>query len=260
MSSSVMKSLVGGIVLLSAPVAFAGSSTTIPAFNTAIAAARATTSPGGTAILRSELSDAVDGFLFDDGHVDAAERAYLGDRINNASFNVGLTAFAKYYLIDFHELNDGATTHAPLWLTSMPQTPAALYGASGALANASTIVEGEIPVGQSGVANQFTLTYKARAVFGEQSGREFFPITPREVIARFSASMENGTASPDEVDGAMALISQISLNSKLIYVSDWYCREYCGSGGPGSTAGYTIAAVSANRRFVRMVNVRTWSE
>ncbi|WP_342379621.1 hypothetical protein NVS55_09030 [Myxococcus stipitatus] len=259
MSSSFVKSLVGGAVLLAAPVAFAGSSTTIPAFNAAIATARTAASPGGTTILRSEMASAVDHFLYDDSVVDAAERTYLGDRINDLPFNVGVTASAKKYLIDFHELNDGATTYAPLWLEPMPQTPAELYGASGPLAYASTIVEGYIPNGQ-GVANQFTLNYKARAVFPEHDVRNFFPTTPREVVAKLSARMESGTASPDEVDGALALISQISRNSNRLYIAGWYCREYCGGGGSGSTAGYIIAAVSTDRRFVRMVNVRDWSE
>ncbi|MFP2928419.1 hypothetical protein ACLESO_25135 [Pyxidicoccus sp. 3LG] len=257
MSTSFLKSFLGGAVLLTAPAALADSTTTIPAFDAKIATARGSSSPGGTTINRAEMTDAVNTFLYDDGIVDAAERAYLGTKVSNTTFLTGVTATAKKYLTDFHELNDGATVAAPLYLSWLQGTPAELYGASGSLANVSEIVEGYVPNGQ-GVANQLTLTTGAYETFRVESVNNFQPITVRELVAQLSARMENGTASADEVDGAVALITQISRNSNRLYLGTWFCST-CG-GGPGDMGGYIVAAVSTDRRFVRMVKVRNWVE
>lgn len=257
--SSFLKSFLGGAMLLAAPQALADSTTTIPAFNAAIATARTSNSPGGTTVRRAEMMNAVNLFLYDDGKVDAAERTFLGDRINDLVFNIGVTATAKKYMIDVHELNDGATTHAPLWLDAMTQTPEVLFGATGPLTTSSVIMEGDIPAGQ-GVANQKTLTYKAAAAFGLQGAGYFTPITVQELLKKLSASVINGTPNADEVDGALALITQVSRNSNRLYTASWSCQTYCGGGGPSDQGGYFIAAVSTDRQFVRMVRVTTWSD
>ncbi|NVJ20111.1 MULTISPECIES: hypothetical protein [Myxococcus] len=257
--SSFLKSFLGGVVLLTAPQAFADSTTTIPAFNAAIATARTSNSPGGTTVRRAEMKTAVDVFLYDDGQVDAAERAFLGARINDLVFNIGVTATAQKYMIDVHELNDGATTHAPLWLDPMTQTPEVLFGATGALAASSSIMEGNIPSGQ-GVANQRTLNYKAAAAFGLQGAGKFTPITVQELLAKLSAHVISGTPNADEVDGALGLITQVSRNSNRLYTASWSCQTYCGGSGPSDQGGYFIAAVSTDRQFVRMVRVTTWSD
>ncbi|NTX36138.1 hypothetical protein HUA78_16955 [Myxococcus sp. CA033] len=259
MFSTSLKSFLGGVALLAAPQALADSTTTIPAFNAAIATARTSNSPGGTTVRRAEMKNAVNLFLYDDGRVDAAERTFLGARINDLVFNIGVTATAKKYMIDVHELNDGATTYAPLWLDDMAQTPEQLFGATGPLTTSSSIKEGYIPNGQ-GVANQETLSYKAAAAFGLRGVGAFTPITVQELLAKLSAQVISGTPNSDEVDGALALITQISRNSNRLYTTGWSCQTYCGGGGPGDMGGYFIAAVSTDRQFVRMVRVTTWSD
>jgi hypothetical protein len=252
-SSSSLKSLLGGLVLLAAPAALAQDSTTsIPAFEAKMSAARATTSPSGATVTRQELVDALAAF----GGVDTSERAYLATKVGDSTFLTGLTAAAKKQLTDFHELNDAAEFGAPLGMSAVAGTPAELFGASGALSHAR-IKEGYIPNG-AGVANQVTLTDTYGAAFGSSydNGYFFEPITPRELIAMLQSNTE-GTPTADEVDGAVAYITQISRNSNRLYVSGW---RTMGRGGPGEAAGFVVAAVSTDRRFVRMVEFLSWAE
>ncbi|CAM3708001.1 hypothetical protein G4177_07310 [Corallococcus sp. ZKHCc1 1396] len=258
MMNKSMKSLLGGLVLLTAPTALATSTTSIPAFEASITTARGTTSPGGATVLRSELKTALNAFLNDTGGptgVDSAERAYLTTRLNDVPFQQSLTGTAAKYYADFYELNDANPVSAPLYLSPVASTPASLYGATGPLANASRIQEGYIANGQ-GIANQATLGYAFGSYFGPQVST-FEPITVKELIARLSAGTVAGTPTVDEVEGATAYITQISRNSNRLYVTGWSCR---GCGAPGYTAGYVIAAVSTDRRFVRMVSVMTASD
>lgn len=265
MSSSSLKSLLGGVfVLLAAPAAFAGSTTTIPAFDAKIAAARGATSPGGTTIIRGEMSDALHVFIDGDGYsephvVDAAERAYLGTKVNNATFLTGVADTAKQFLDAFYELDDAATTPAPLYLGYLDSPPADLYGVDGPLAVASTIVEGYIPYGQ-GVANQLTLltAIDDSRELGYGNPEAFYPINPSELVETLSqtAGYDYETPMPEEVDGAAAFITQISGNSGRLYKADWGCFRGC----QGDVGGYIIAAVSTDRRFVRVVKVITWRE
>ncbi|MFP2928418.1 hypothetical protein ACLESO_25130 [Pyxidicoccus sp. 3LG] len=259
MSSSSLKSLLGGVFLLAAPAAFAGSTTTIPAFDAKIAAARGASSPDGTTINRAEMKAAVDTFIQDDSVVDAAERAYLGTKVSDATFLTGVAATAKKYLTDFHELNDAATTAAPLYLSWLQSTPAELYGVDGPLAQGSTIVEGYVPYGQ-GVANQLTLVTAVNGTqeLGYGDAGNFFPITQPELIETLSgtAGYDWETPSAEEVAGAAAFITQISRNSNRLYAANWACFRGC----QGDVGGYIIAAVSTDRRFVRVVKVVTWVE
>jgi hypothetical protein len=253
-----LEPFLGALMLLTAPAALADSTTTIPTFESKIATARGSASPGGSAVLRSEMSDALNTFIYgDDGKVDASERAYLGTKLSDATFLNGVTGSAKKYLTDFHELNDTATTPAPLYLGWMQSSPEELYGASGALASSSEIVEGYIPNGQ-GVANQVTLVHAAYDTFRIGNPGNFDPINLRELHATLSVRYDGSAVSPDEVDGAVALITQISRNSNRLYVAGWSCSD-CG-GGPGDMGGVLVAAVSTDRRFVRMVKLRTWVE
>ena len=258
MMSQSMKSLVGGLVLLTTPAAFATSTTSIPAFEASVTTARGTTSPGGATILRSEIRTALNAFLNDTGGptgVDSAERTYLTTRLNDSPFQQSLTGTAAKYFADFYELNDANTVAAPLYLSPVAGTAASLYGATGALANSSRIQEGYIANG-AGVANQATLGYAFSSYFGPQSSI-FEPITVKELIERLSGTTVAGTPSVDEVEGATAFITAISRNSNRLYVTGWSCR---GCGAPGWTGGYVIAAVSTDRRFVRMVSVMTASD
>ncbi|MCP3138749.1 hypothetical protein [Pyxidicoccus xibeiensis] len=259
MSSPSLKSLLSGVVLLAAPAAFAGSTTTIPAFDTKIAAARGASSPNGATINHAEMKAAVDTFIDDDDVVDATERAYLSTKVGNTTFLTGVNDAAKKYLTDFHELNDAATTAAPLSLYWLDSSPAELYGADGPLAEGSTIVEGFVPYGQ-GVANQRTLvtTVNGTRELGYGEAGNFFPITRNELVETLSgtAGYNWETPSQEEVDGATAFITFISRNSNRLYKASWACFYGC----QGDVGGYVIAAVSTDRRFVRVVKVVTWVE
>ncbi|RKG86849.1 hypothetical protein [Corallococcus terminator] len=258
MMNKSMKSLLGGLVLLTAPTALATSTTSIPAFEASITTARGTTSPGGATVLRSEIKTALDAFLNDTGGftgVDSAERAYLTTRLNDTPFQQSLTGTAAKYFADFYELNDASAVGAPLYLSPVAGTAASLYGATGPLANSSRIQEGYIANGQ-GIANQATLGEAFSSYFGPQSSA-FAPITVKELIATLSAGTVSGTPTVDEVEGATAYITAISRNSNRLYITGWSCR---GCGAPGWTGGYVIAAVSTDRRFVRMVSVMTASD
>jgi hypothetical protein len=260
MSSISLKSLLGGVILLAAPAALANSTTSIPAFEAKIDAARKAPSPGGTTVLRAEMADALKRFFeTSTGVVDATERAFLGTKVNDATFLTGVAADAKQYFSQFYELNDAATTAAPLYLGYLQESPAELYGADGPLAQASTIVEGFIPYGQ-GVANQLTLltAINGSQELGYGSPEAFAPITRDELLETLSgtAGYDYETPTQEEVDGAAAFITQISANSNRLYKANWGCFRGC----QGDVGGYMIAAVSTDRRFVRVVKVITWVE
>jgi hypothetical protein len=248
-------SLLGAVALLAAPAALAGSTTSIPAFEAKVAAARGAASPGASTVLRAELSEALGFFLSDDGTVDAQERAYLGARRADAAFLNGVEAPAQKYLTDFYTLNDGATVPAVPHLGWPGSTPEELYGAGGALADASDIVDGYV----EGVANQLTLFNAAHASFRiDRAVRSFEPIDTNELIEALSVRYDGQTVSQEEVDGAVAYITWISRNSQLLYKASWSCAR-CG-GGPGDMGGVIIAAVSTDRRRVRMVKIYNWVE
>lgn len=263
MSASSLKSLLSGAILLSAPLALANSTTTIPAFDAKIAAARGATSPGGTTILRAEMSGALHTFIDgDDGVVDAAERAWLGTKVNDATFLTGVEAPAKEFLDLFYELNDAAPTPSTLFLSWLAASPEDLYGAGGPLADASTILEGDISDDEpQGVVNQRTLleTLKSTQEFGYGApNSSFYPITQAELLATLSqpAGFNYETPSQEEVDGAAAFLTEISGDGHRLYQASWACFRGC----QGDVGGYVIAAVNTDRRFVRVVKVITWVE
>ncbi|RKH63520.1 hypothetical protein [Corallococcus aberystwythensis] len=250
-----MTSLLSGLVLFAAP-AFATSTTSIPAFEASITTAQGPNSPGGATLVRSEIRAALEAFIYDTGPmgVDSTERGHLTTRLNDTSFQQSLTGTAAKYFADFYELNDATFTSHPLYQGSVAQTPASLFGATGPLASNADIREGYIPNGQ-GIANQTTLA-TAFTTFFEPPVGPFQPITVKELIERLgTTSIKGSTPSVDEVEGAVAYITQISRNSNRLYVADWTCRR-C-SFSPWNTRGYVIAAVSTDRRFVRMVSVWT---
>jgi len=240
---------------LAAP-AFANGATTVPQFDAAIAAARLATSPGGTQVTRAEMRGAANQFLVDDGVVDGVERSYLVGRLTDTAFLTGVTGQGKKYASDFVELNDGGPT-APL-AVSDGQTPIAqLIGATGALTSVAWSQEGFIPNG-AGVTNQITLQTAYRDAFNADP-RNFDPISVRELTNTLARHVDGGgTPSEDEIDGAAALITQISRNSNRLYLGSWITNGR--GGGPGDLGGYVVAAVSTDRRFVRFFEVRTFSE
>jgi hypothetical protein len=191
---------------LATPAAASGT-TTIPQFDANIAAARLTSSPGGTQILRSEMRAAVIRLITDDSILDAAERAHLASRLADAAWGAGVTSAARKYAVDFAELNDGGPV-APLSVSD-PQIPIAdQIGATGALTSTAWVQEGFIPNG-AGVTNQITLKTVYRDAF-DANPSNFDPINVRELIEALSRTTLSGAPSADEIDGTVALISQIA--------------------------------------------------
>ncbi|QSQ19631.1 hypothetical protein JY651_30505 [Pyxidicoccus parkwayensis] len=254
-----LRALLASVTLLVSSAALAGTSTSVPAFEASIASARASTSPGGTSVTRAEMTSALESFRTDDWTVDTAEHTYLGTQLGSSTFLTGITGPAKKYLQDFYELEDGASTPAPLGSAAVTTPAAQLYGASGPLASTSVIREGYIPNGQ-GVANQVTLTNTYYTYFGDGYDDPiwFEPISLRELALLLKQHVEGGTPTSDEVDGALAYITEISRNSSRLYVAHWH--SWGSSSGPGESAGRIVAAVSSDRRFVRMVNFTSWAE
>lgn len=249
-----LKVIIPAVVSL-ASVSFAAGATTVPQFDTAVATARTAGSPGGTAVTRAEIIGALDFFLYDDSNIDAVERAHLTSVLSNSSWKIGVNASALKYATDFRELNDGSAL-APLSVYGMAQTPLEQYGAAGPLTNVSWIQEGFIPNGQ-GVANQESLQ-NAYAMAFQANASTFKPINNRELLEKLSGTVDfNDVPSKDEIDGAMAVAVQISRNSNRLYLASWHTP---GRFQPGDLGGYVIAAVSTDRRFVRFIEVRTWSE
>ncbi|ATB37319.1 hypothetical protein CYFUS_002740 [Cystobacter fuscus] len=256
-SATLLSSLLGGLALLAAPAARAELTTSKPLFESRVASARTASSPGGATVLRQEIITALDAFIVD-GWVDAQEASYLSTKVSSTSFLTGLESAARKYLSDFHELNDAEEYEAPLCLNPVSGTPAQVFGASGPLASSSRIKEGSIPEG-AGVANQVTLTNVYTWVFGSSYDRQtyFEPVNVEELTARLKARTYSGTPSTAEVNGALAWLAQIYHTGNRIYVADWRSE---GRGGPGESAGFVVAVVSADRGFVRMLEVLTWAE
>ncbi|NMO20941.1 hypothetical protein HPC49_07190 [Pyxidicoccus fallax] len=251
-----LRSLLASATLLAGPAALADSTNTISDFDERIGVARQASSPSGATVTRAEMKAAVDLFLKDDQQVDAAERAHMGAKLASSTFLTGVTGAARKYLIDTHELNDTATTAAPLGNFPVSQPPAELYGAEGDLALYSEIREGYIPNGQ-GVANQLTLV----ETFNNNSGlyvkrvNYFTPISTQELIERLSTQYITTQPTVDEVEGALAYIHQIYRNSSRLYIASYTYSYYS-----GWTEGFVVAAVSSDRRFVRFVDVLTYGE
>lgn len=256
-SSSSLKSLLGGLVLLAAPAALADSAANIALFDSRMASARTSTSPSGATVTRTEMVNALDAFAWD-YWVDATERAHLSTKVGNTTFLTGLATDAKQYLNLFHELNDAAAYGDPLGMDAVSATPAQLYGASGPLASSSRIKEGSIAEGD-GVANQVTLTDTYFWAFGSYYDEPYFfePVTEAGLRTRLQQRTYSGTPTAAEVDGAVAYLKQVSGTGQRLYISSW---RSMGRGGPGESAGFVVAAVSPDRLFVRMVEVLTWAE
>jgi hypothetical protein len=215
--------------------------------------ARAAASPEGMTVNRSEIRGALGSFLYDDSVVDASERAYLAPKVNDTVFLTGFTPDARTYFSSFYELNDAATSSAPLSVYPVSQTPAQAFSVNGVLSGSASIQEGFIPYNQ-GVANQYTLQWTYYSSFDITNIGTFDPTSEAEL--RSALALPGATQA--EIDGAVAYINQIAGNSKRIYKASWrndYGRQY-----PGGLGGFVVAAVSTDRRFVRYVEFLTWSE
>ncbi|HEX5751398.1 MAG TPA: hypothetical protein VFZ09_34565 [Archangium sp.] len=253
MKSKSLKTMLGVLAVVAAPAALAGLSMTQPMFESRMSTARSATSPEGAVVNRSEIRGALGSFLYDDSLVDSGERAYLAPKVNDATFLTGFTTDARSYFSSFYELNDAATSSAPLSVYPVDETPAQAFGVSGVLSNSAAIQEGFIPSNQ-GVANQYTLQWTYYSSFDITNVGTFDPKSEAEL--RSELALPGATQA--EIDGAVAYINQIAGNSKRIYIASWK-NEY-GRGAPGDLGGFVVAAVSTDRRFVRYVEFQTWSE
>jgi hypothetical protein len=240
--------------LLFVQSALADGATTIPQFDADIAAARSAASNGGVAVTRAEMRGAINRFIGDDSTIDAAERAHLGAKLADASFRSNVNGQALKYAQDTLELNqDGAVPS--ISFAQITATTEALFGAAGALSNAAAPQEGFVPNG-AGVATQRVLLQGYLDGFNAVSG-VFIPVNFSELRARLGERTVSGQPSDDEADGALAYLNQIARNSGRLYLASW---KSPGRGAPGDLGGYVVAAVSSDRRFVRMVEVTTWVE
>ncbi len=254
MSSLSLKSILTGAALLVAPAALAGTSTSVPAFEAKIATARTSTSPSGTTVNRSEMSNALDSFWTDDWMVDANEHTYLGTKLASPTFLAGIDASAQDFLADFHELNNGMGADQ-LDLQKVTTPASQLFGASGPLASAANIAEGYM-MSQAPVNNDSMLYgYGYVLAQGYEDLFWFSPITPAELEQVLSGRNYYGTPSQAEVAGAVAYLSEFSSEDERFYVGYWHSNLW-----GGESAGYVVASINDDRDFVRMVRVINWGD
>lgn len=252
MTSLSVKSLLAGAALLAAPAALADIYTSAPAFDAKIAAARVSTSPGGTTVIRSEMSGALDEFWYDDWMVDVDEHDYLGEQLSDPYFVAGINASAQDLGWDFYELNDGQwAENFDFWRVTTPAS--VLFGANGPLAWSSSIGEGY----SEGVVNQDTLQYAyyTALVQGYEDQFLFSPITDAEMVQRLSGRTMNGTPTQAEVNGAANYLRAVAGDGERFYSAEWHSNFW-----GGESAGYVIAAVDDNREVMRMVRVIVWGD
>ncbi len=256
MKTGIRQQLFGvvSVTLLFAQQALADSATTIPQFDGDIAAARLAASNGGVAVTRAEMSGAVNRFIGDDGNIDATERAHLSAKLADATFRVNVNGQAQKYAQDTLELNQEGPVPS-ISFAQITATTQELFGAAGALSSAASPQEGFVPNG-AGVATQRVLLQGYSDGFNAVSSL-FTPVNFSELRARLGARTVAGLPSDDEADGALAYINQVARNSGRLYIASW---KSPGRGAPGDLGGYVVAAVSSDRRFVRMVEVTTWVE
>ena len=255
--STPLKSLLAVASLLTVPAAVARIHPSVPAFQAQLSTARAPVSVEGVSISRTEMKEALDAFWRDDGMVDADEHAVVDGMLVDPAFLGSASGPAREYLRAFGELNDSGEA-APLLLQRVTRSGAELFGASGPLAQTAGVAEGLVPQGQ-GAINHDTLLAAYHQTLADPNAPEepfwFEPITQRQLV-----DLLQGTASqqqqptPDEVDGAVAYLNQVSLGSTHLYAGHWRARPH----GEELT-GYVIAAVSPDRRLLRMVRVTSGS-
>jgi hypothetical protein len=255
MKSTPLKSLLAGAALLAGSAALADSSISVPAFDAKIATARTSSSPEGATVNRSEARNAASEFWYDDWMVDGGEQSYLEAVLEDSDFLTGLSSSAERYLRDFNELNDAGDI-AQLDLARVTTPASQLFGASGPLAWSSRIAEG--PISGPGVANNDTMLYAYAYVLADTGAYEYLdwfdPIDSQELRQVLSGSANGQTPSQAEVDGAVAYLTQIGGGTRL-YVGSWHSYLW-----GGESAGYVVASVSTDRRFVRMVRVISWGD
>ncbi|MBK7538228.1 MAG: hypothetical protein IPI49_23265 [Myxococcales bacterium] len=255
-ASLVLASLAGSAVAApSSHRSGASGPSSIAAFEHATEAARQPGSGAGQVVTRAELRNAIGFFLHDDGAVDAGERGHLGACLSDPGWTDGLTGPAIHYATAFAALY----TDAAVALVAMDDIQAPLVdllGAPGALTSSVWIQEGRV-TSAGGVLSQASL----RAAYdrGFRSNVSTFdPINVRELANELSGRLELGMPTQDEVDGALAYLTQGPRPAAQLYLASWITANR--DGAPGDIGGVVVAAVSADRRFVRFIEVHVWGE
>lgn len=252
MPSTALRPLLIVVSMTALPATVARIHTSYGSFQERLSAARNQAPAGTTVLTRPQMAEALGSFREDDGVVDPEEHAFLDGMLSDGGFLAGFTGAAKRYLRDYEELNDAGDV-APLLLRHVTAPGDQLLGAKGPLASAARVAEGYITDGQS-LANNDTLQETYRAALADPGVREdplwFEPITLRQLVELLGGNAHQQTPSPDEVDGAVAYLTQVSPGGAHLYAGHWHSRSR-----DSESAGYVIAAVSADRRFVRMLRV-----
>lgn len=226
----------------------------IVAFERATAAARAPQSGAGTKVSRAELRNALSFFLHDDGTIDAGERGHLGACLADPAWRATVSDSALSYAIELHEL---VAELAPVSLavSEVPGSLVDVLGAAGALTSSLWLQDGRVQ-GPGSISHA-----SLRAAYGRAynaSVGTFDPIDRRELSNELSGRLELGMPTQQEIDGVLAYLSQGPRPASRLYLAQWVAT---GRDSPGQElGGVVIAAVSADRRTVRFVELRAWSE
>lgn len=251
LTSMFVASALGARASLASPAAPRPS---IVAFERATAAARAPQSGGGAKVSRAELRNALSFFLHDDGTIDAGERGHLGACLADPAWRATVSDSALSYAIELHEL---VTELAPVSLvvSEVPGSLVDVLGAAGALTSSLWLQEGRVQ--GNGALSHTSL----RAAYGRAynaSVGTFDPIDRRELSNELSGRLELGMPTQREIDGVLDYLSQGPRPASRLYLAQWVAT---GRDSPGQElGGVVIAAVSADRRSVRFVELRAWSE
>lgn len=226
----------------------------IVAFERATAAARAPHSGGGPKVSRAELRNALSFFLHDDGTIDAGERGHLGACLADPAWRATVSDSALSYAIELHEL---VAELAPVTstVTEVPGSLVDVLGAAGALTSSLWLQEGRL-------TGPGTLSHTSlRAAYGRAynaSVGTFDPIDRRELSNELSGRLELGMPTQREIDGVLSYLAQGPKPASRLYLAQWVAT---GRDTPGQElGGVVIAAVSADRRTVRFVELRVWSD
>jgi hypothetical protein len=223
-------------------------------FDEAVAAAREPGSGGGGAVTRAELRHAIGYFWRDDDAVNREERAYLLACLADPRWLDPVSGAARRYASEFVELN-AEVSPASITATEVQASLVDLFGAPGALTSSVWVKEGRA-LG-SGSVTQGAL----RAAYGrafEASAGSFEPINVRELLNELSGRFELGTPTQDEIDGAMAYLTQGNSAATRLYLASWIGSNR--GGVAGDLGGVVVASVSLDRRVVRFVEIHEWTE
>lgn len=229
--------------------------TSIVAFERATAAARAPQSGNGSKVSRAELRNALSFFLHDDGTIDAGERGHLGACLADPAWRATVSDSALAYAIELHEL---VAESAPVSVTTaeVPGPLVDVLGAAGALTSSLWLQEGR--VSGAGVLSHAAL----RAAYGRAynaSVGPFDPIDRRELSNELSGRLELGMPTKPELEGVLAYLGQGPRPAFRLYLAQWVATSR--ESNPGEElGGVVIAAVSADRKTVRFVELRVWSD